>query len=70
MDRGAAFPLEVPVNELLALVLFAVCAANVVVGVIVMSLAIAQEMRRLPMIPTMNDFKTSSPSEFVSMNGE
>ena len=44
-------------NELLALVVFAVCAVSVVVGAIVMSLAIAQEMRTLLMIAANKDFK-------------
>ena len=55
---GATLPFEVPVNELLALVLFEVCAASVVVGVIVMVPAAALEMSEALMSAINSDFKT------------
>jgi hypothetical protein len=55
---GAAFPLDVPLNELLALVLFEDCAASVVVGVIVMFPAAALEISAALMRAMNDDFKT------------
>jgi hypothetical protein len=67
---GAAFPLDVPLNELLALVLFEDCAASVVVGVIVMFPAAALEISAALTNAINNDFKTWSPGSLYELAGD
>jgi hypothetical protein len=67
---GATFPFDVPVNELLALVLFEVCAASVVVGVIVIVPAAALEISAALIRAMNDDFKTYSPGSLYELAGD
>ena len=67
---GATFPLEVPVKELLALVLFEDCAARVVVGWIVMFPAAALEISAALIRAIKDDFKTYSPGSLYELAGD